>query len=66
MVLDLVSHTDALGAMGDPVDFLVLGFAVSHVKAFTAEGLCLFATEIAVSTKEVLRNVVFILWLLVS
>jgi hypothetical protein len=62
MVLDLVSHTDTLGTVGHPVDFLVLGFAVPHVKAFTAEELCLFATQVAMSA---LGNVVIVLLLLV-
>jgi len=54
VVLDLVSDTDALGAVGDPVNFLVLWFAVPHVKAFTTQKLCLFTAEVAMSALEVL------------
>ena len=65
VVLDFVSDTDALGAMGDPVDFLMLRFAVTHIETFPAEKFCLFAAETAVGAPEVLRDVVVVLLLLV-
>lgn len=57
MVFDFVSETDALGTVRNPVDFLMLWFAVTHIKTFSAEEFSFFAAETAVSALEVLGDV---------
>jgi hypothetical protein len=63
MVFDFVSDTDALGAVRNPVDFLMLWFAVTHIKTFSAVEFSFFAAETAVSALEVLGDVFVVLLL---
>ncbi len=63
MVFDFVSDTDAFGAVRIPINFLMLWFAVTDIKTFSAEKLGLFAAETAVSALEVLGDVFVVLLL---
>jgi len=63
MIFNFISNTYTFRSMRRPINFLVLRFAIANIETFSTKKLSFFATEIAMSTNNII-SYVFALWVI--